>query len=136
MTGIHLTRCTRQLTSFQVPYWRHCTALQWLEKGNALFLSLVIWPAIVLIPILCIVSPGQAQTPETTFRIGIYGPNFNGDPMQGSICGRLNNTSSSAFLPGTPESHRSLQRLGREPKSSPSEAGSLRRSLLTGEEGC
>ena len=64
MTGVHPTRCTKQLTSFQVPYWRHGIALQWLEKGNALFLSLIMLPAMVLLASLCSVSPGQAQTPE------------------------------------------------------------------------
>jgi uncharacterized protein with beta-barrel porin domain len=72
MTGIHPTRCTRQLTSFQGQYWRRCTALQWLEKGNALFLSLVMLPAMVLLASHCIVSPGQAQTPQADFRTAIY----------------------------------------------------------------
>lgn len=72
MTGVHSTRCARQLTSFQVPYWRHGTALQWLEKGNALFLSLVMVPAMVLLTSLCIVSPGQAQTPEAAFKTALF----------------------------------------------------------------
>src|SRR5947208_9381435 len=87
MTRVHPTRCTRQLTSFHVPYGRHGAALQWLEKGNALSLSLVMVPAMVLLTSLCIVSPGQAQTPQAAFRIAIYGPNFNG--TGNSICGRL-----------------------------------------------
>jgi len=91
MTGIHPTRCTRQLTSFQGQYWRHGTALQWLEKGNALFLSLVMVPAMVLLTSLCIVSPGQAQTPQTTFTTAIYNPTVDGTPQAGSICPRLLN---------------------------------------------
>jgi uncharacterized protein with beta-barrel porin domain len=55
-----------------------------LEKGNALFLSLAMLPAMVLITSLCIVSPGQAQTPQTDFTTAIYtAPN--------AICPRLPN---------------------------------------------
>jgi outer membrane lipase/esterase len=97
MTGVQPMRCTRQSTSFQVPYWRNHTALQWWEKGSALLLSLVMLSAIVLITSLCIVSPGQAQTPEAVFGTAIYtGPQ--------PICPRLNDQSQtplSARLPGT-----------------------------------
>jgi uncharacterized protein YhjY with autotransporter beta-barrel domain len=102
MTGIHPTRCTRQLTSFHVPYGRHGTALQWLEKGNALFLSLAMVPAMVLLTSLCIVSPGQAQTPETAFGDAIYGVGRTpGNPIAGSICPRLSGIPMGTRSAGT-----------------------------------
>jgi uncharacterized protein with beta-barrel porin domain len=92
MPGVHPTRCKRQSTSFQVPYWRNRTAPQWLEKGSSLLLSLVMLPAIVLTLSLCIVSPGQAQTPEESFRSAIY-------TRPGAICPSLPN--SLTLPPGT-----------------------------------
>jgi outer membrane lipase/esterase len=97
MAGVRPTRCNRQSTSFAVPYWRNHTAPRWSEKGGSLLLSLVIWPAIVLITSLYTASPGQAQTPEAVFKTALYGP-------QPPICPRLNDrslTPVSTFLPGT-----------------------------------
>ena len=107
MTRVRPTRCTRQLTSFHVPYGRHGTALQWLEKGNALFLSLVMVPAMVLLTSLCIVSPGQAQPPETAFGDAIYGPDrmpmtaMPVNPMGTGICPRLNGIPPGTRSAGT-----------------------------------
>ena len=135
MTGIHPTRCTRQLTSFQGQYWRHCTALQWLEKGYALFLSLVMLPAMVLLASLCIVSPGQAQTPETTdFRTAIYRSyalvfvqDSTTHPQLSGWHEQISNSAVTSWQLGRWRCPRSPARAYA--------AGRLRRSLLTGEEG-
>jgi uncharacterized protein YhjY with autotransporter beta-barrel domain len=67
-----------------------------LRPRAALLRLSVCFSAVVFTVSLCVAASAQTQPPGVVFGDAIYGPNRDGNPQEGSICGRLNELENPA----------------------------------------